>query len=173
MEKVKPRGKILIAVLVTVLVVVIGVLGGIIFQLMNKPEETTRQDRRISEGLAVGNEESNSKASDARFTTDMNMVWTFPSGSPISNNAIIGNSPSNLYECYFEVYLNDEEQTLLYSSPVLPVGTRLDQLELDQALPDGDYEATCTFHLLDDEDPEKELSTVSFAVSLMFLPQSK
>lgn len=173
MEKVKPRGKVLITVLVTVLVVVIGVLGVIIFQLMNRPEETTRQDRRISEGLAVGQEESNSKASDARFTTDMNMVWTFPSGSPISNNAVIGNSASNVYECYFEVYLNDEEQTLLYSSPVLPVGTRLDQLELDQALPDGDYEAICTFHLLDDEDPEKELSTVSFAVSLMFLPQSK
>ncbi len=169
-EKSKPKMKILIAVLITAMVVVIGVLGVVIYQLMNKPEEAPTQDRRISEGLAVGNEASDSKASDARFTTDMNMVWTFPSGSPISNNAVIGNSASNVYECYFEVYLNDEEQTLLYSSPVLPVGTRLDQLELDQALPDGDYEATCTFHLLDDEDPEKELSTVSFAVSLMFLP---
>lgn len=166
------KGKILIIALVAVLVAIISVLGIVIYNLANKPDEPVSQDRRISEGLAVGNEESNSKASDARFTTDMNMVWTFPSGSPISNNAIIGNSPSNLYECYFEVYLNDEEQTLLYSSPVLPVGTRLDQLELDQALPDGDYDAICTFHLLDDEDPEKELSTVSFAVSLMFLPQS-
>lgn len=167
------KGKILIIVLVAVLVVIIGVLGIVVYNLVNKPDDGIRQDRRISEGLAVGHEETNQKASEARFTTDMNMVWTFPSGSTISDNAIIGNSASNLYECYFEVYLDDEEQTLLYSSPVLPVGTRLDQLELDQALPDGDYDAICTFHLLDDEDQEKELSTVSFAVSLLFLPQSK
>ena len=100
----------------------------------------------------------------------MNMIWTFPSGSTVSNNAQIGNSASNLYECYFEVYLDDEEQTLLYSSPVLPVGKSLDRLELDQALPDGTYEAVCTYHILDDENPDEELGKVSFAVTLMFNP---
>ena len=109
------------------------------------------------------------KASEARFTTDMNMIWTFPSGNAVSNNAQIGNSASNIYECYFEVYLDDEEQTLLYSSPVLPVGKRLEELKLEQVLPDGTYDAICTYHILDDEDPEKELGTVSFAVSLMFI----
>lgn len=111
----------------------------------------------------------NKKASEARFTTDMNMIWTFPSGSDTSNNAIIGNSSSNLYECYFEVYLDDEEQTLLYSSPVLPTGKRLDKLKLNQVLPDGSYDAICTYHILDDEDPDIELGNVSFSVSLMFV----
>ena len=32
------------------------------------------------------------KKADARFTTDMNMIWAFPSGRlTVSNNAQIGN----------------------------------------------------------------------------------
>jgi hypothetical protein len=45
----------------------------------------------------------------------------------------------------------------------------LDKLELNQVLPDGDYDAVCTYHLLDDEDSTKELGKVSFNVTLMFI----
>lgn len=157
----------MVIVMIIILLAVIGGLIRVIYTLMNQDEETKTPERNVSEGLIVdGNFDQ--KAANARFTTDMNMVWTFPSGSEISNNAQIGNSASNLYECYFEVYLDDEEQTLLYSSPVLPVGKRLGQLKLDQALPDGTYDAVCTYHILDDKDPNRELGTVSFAVSLIF-----
>lgn len=166
-EEKKTKKKIIIIAVIIALLVVIGVLGFVIYGLLNKEEPKLQRD--VSEGLIVDPDEIDQKASEARFTTDMNMIWTFPSGSKVSNNAIIGNSASNLYECYFEVYLDDEEQTLLYSSPVLPVGKRLDQLKLNQVLPDGSYDAVCTYHILDDEDPEKELGTVSFAVSLMFV----
>lgn len=168
MEQSKSKKKVLIIVAFIILIAVIGVLGVVIYQLAKKQEEDQRPERVASEGLVVeGNR--NQKASEARFTTDMNMIWTFPSGSDTSNNAQIGNSASNLYECYFEVYLDNEEQTLLYSSPVLPVGTEIDKLKLNQVLPDGSYEAICTYHILDDENPEQELGTVSFAVSLMFI----
>lgn len=157
--------------LASALVVSVGALGAVTYNLANRPAETQapKPERAISEGLVVDGQVENKKASEATFTTDMNMIWTFPSGTRVSNNAIIGNSASNAYECYFEVYLDDAEQTLLYSSPVLPVGKRLDTLKLDQSLPDGTYEALCTFHLLDDEDATKELSTVSFRVSLVFM----
>lgn len=168
-EKKKSRKKLLIVIVFIVLIAVIGVLGAVIYKLATKkPEEVQKPERAVSEGLVVdGN--INKKASEARFTTDMNMIWTFPSGSDTSNNAIIGNSSSNLYECYFEVYLDDEEQTLLYSSPVLLTGKRLDKLKLNQVLPDGSYDAICTYHILDDEDPDIELGNVSFSVSLMFV----
>lgn len=161
-------------ILIGILAVIIAGLGVTVYILLHRPEEPVRAEsaerpeRAVSEGLIVdGNIDQ--KASEARFTTDMNMIWTFPSGSAVSNNAVIGNSASNLYECYFEVYLDDEEQTLLYSSPILPVGKRLEKLELDQVLPDGSYDAICTYHILDDEDPDRELGNVSFAVSLMFV----
>lgn len=164
--KEKSKGKILIIVLILLLLIVIGILGGVIYRLMNKPAEPARTERDISEGLVVDGSPDR-KASEATFTTDMNMIWTFPSGSAVSDNAIIGNSASNLYACYFEVYLEDEEETLLYSSPVLPVGKQLEQLKINQVLPDGAYDALCIYHILDDEDPDKELGTVSFSVSLM------
>lgn len=160
--------KIIILALVLILLIVIGILAYAVYKLANKPAEPARAERDISEGLVVDGGQ-NQKASEATFTTDMNMIWTFPSGSAVSNNAQIGNSASNLYECYFEVYLEDEEQTLLYSSPVLPVGKQLDQLKLNQVLPDGSYDALCTYHILDDEDPDVELGTVTFSVSLMVI----
>lgn len=165
----KSKAKIIIGI-VLVLLIVIGILGYVIYKLANKPAEPASSERDISEGLVVdGNR--NQKASEATFTTDMNMIWTFPSGSAVSNNAQIGNSASNLYDCYFEIYLEDEEQTLLYSSPVLPVGKQLDQLKLNQVLPDGAYDALCTYHILDDEDPDVELGTVTFSVSLMVIQE--
>lgn len=167
METKKSKKKGILIALIILLLIVIVALGVIVYALLHKPEEP-KPERAVSEGLVVdGNIDE--KASNARFTTDMNMIWTFPSGSAVSNNAIIGNSESNEYECYFEVYLDNEEQTLLYSSPVLPVGKKLDELKLNQVLPDGSYDAICTYHILDDEDPERELGTVSFAVSLMFM----
>ena len=160
-EQNKTKGK---RAVIALLLLIIIALGAVIFFLLNKPEEKSERD--ISEGLVVGGD-IDEKASKARFTTDMNMIWTFPSGSAVSSNAHIGNSVSNVYECYFELYLDDEEQTLLYSSPILQVGKKIDKLELNQVLPDGSHDALCTYHVLDDEDPDKELGTVSFAVSLM------
>ena len=151
------------------LAVTAGALGIAAYTLANRPAEAPKPERTISEGLIVEGQAIDKKASEARFTTDMNMIWTFPSGSSTSTNAVIGNSASNAYECYFEVYLNDEEQTLLYSSPVLPVGKRLETLKLDTVLPDGSYDAVCTYHILDDEDSTKELGTVSFQVTLAFI----
>lgn len=169
MEKSKSKIKIIVIAAILILLLTIGALGAVIYKLVNRQEEEpAKPQRAVSAGLVVdGNIDQ--KVADARFTTDMNMIWTFPSGSAVSNNAIIGNSASNLYECYFEVYLDDEDQTLLYSSPVIPRGKRLEQLELDRVLADGTHNAICTYHILDDEDPERELGTVSFAVTLMFV----
>lgn len=161
-EEKKSKSKIIIIILLLLIIVA---LGAVIFFLLHKP----KPERGTTAGLAV--EDIDEKAANARFTTDMNMSWTFPSGSAVSSNAEIGNSSSNLYDCYFDVYLDDDEQTLLYSSPIIPVGEKLDKLELDQVLPDGTYDAVCTYHLLDDEDPDKELGTVSFAVSLIFIKE--
>ena len=168
-EKKKSNRKVIIVTIVIIaLVFVIGVMGCVIYSLLNKTEEEKPiENRSASEGLVVGGNISEKKK-NARFTTDMNMIWTFPSGSPVSTNAHIGNSGSNSYECYFEIYLDDENQKLLYSSQVLPVGTSIEQLKLDDVLPDGTYDALCTFHILDDENPTEELGKVSFNVSLIF-----
>lgn len=161
-EKKGKKKKILIIVVVLLLLAVIAVLGLIIYKLLNKEEET--RSRLPSKGLIVDEQEPTPDI--GLFTTDMNMIWTFPEGELTSEDAVIGNSSENKYDTYFEVYLEDDEETLLYSSPIIPVGKRLDKLKLDKGLPAGQYEALCTFHLLDSE--EKEVGDVSFYVTLVF-----
>lgn len=150
--------------IIILLLIVIAVLGIVIYMLLHKKEEAV--DRSASEGLIVDEEDVPEES--PTFTTDMNMGWSFPSGGRVSTDAYIGNSEYNEHDVYFEIYLEDEEQTLLYSSPVLPVGTHIKKLKLDKSLPDGTYPAECTFHLLDDDDPDKEISKVSFSVILVF-----
>lgn len=167
MEEAKKAGtskkkKVMITLIVIILLVVIAVLGFIIYKLLHKEPE----DRGVSEGLVT--DETMEQDNGEMFTTDMNMTWYFPSGKRTSLNARVGNSKDNAHPVYFEVYLNDEEQTLLYSSPVIPVGQRLKKLKLDKALPDGEHSALCTFHLLKDDDPKEEVSRVSFQVDLIF-----
>lgn len=155
----------LIIIISIVFVLVVSAMGAVIYSLLNK--DSAPAERMASEGLVV-NGNLNKKASEATFTTHMNTTWTFPKGQRVSDNAVIGNSEDNEYEIFFEVFLEDEQQTLLYSSPVLPIGKELDKLELDKALPTGEYPAMCTYHLIDDEDPTKEVSKVNFNVTLIF-----
>lgn len=151
-------------IVIILLLIVIAALGFVIYMLLHKEEEPL--DRNASEGLIV--DEADEPEEDPTFTTDMNMGWSFPSGGRTSTDAYIANSEYNKHDVYFEVYLDDEDQTLLYSSPVLPVGKKLQELKLDKSLPDGTYSAMCTFHLLDNDDPDKEISKVSFGVTMIF-----
>ena len=161
-KKTDKKKRTMTIVVVFLLVVVIIILGFIIYKLLHQEEK----GRQTSEGVAV--DRGTDDPENPLFTTDMNMVWTFPTGKRTSSDAVIGNAAENGYDVYFEVFLDDEEQTLLYSSPILPVGKRLDKLKLDKALPAGMYGAICTFHLLDKEDNKKEVSDVSFNVTLIF-----
>lgn len=165
-SKKNKKKKAINAVVVILLLAVIIILGIIIYKLLHKEPE----DRKASEGLVV--DQTADEDYDPTFTTDMNMVWAFPSGKRTSTTAQIGNSVDNVCPVYFEVFLDDDEQTLLYSSPVLPVGKRLKKLKLDKALPDGEHSALCTFHLLKDEETEEEISKVSFKVTLVFMADS-
>lgn len=157
------KKKVVIGAVVVILLIVIAVLGIIIFKLLHPEEEPV--ERLPSEDLIV--DDGGEKPINPMFTTDMNMVWSFPKGKRTSSDAVIGNSAENEYDVYFELYLEDDEETLLYTSPVLPVGKRLDKLELNKAPVRG----ICGYmHLppVRRGDPDKEVSNVSFNVTLMF-----
>lgn len=161
-KKASKKKKIMTIVIVLLLLIVIAILGFIIYKLLHKEPE----DRGATEGLVSIEEKAEDDAST--FTTDMNMIWYFPSGERTSINAKIGNSIENTHPVFFQLYLNDEEQTLLYDSSIIPVGQRLKELKLDKALPDGRHNAVCTFHIMSNDDPNEELSRVSFNVELVF-----
>jgi len=108
----------------------------------------------------------NEPVEDGYFKTKMSVDWNFKNGSSVSDDAFVTNSEDNTRMVYFDVILRDTDETV-YSSPYLPTGTTLDEIELDKSLSAGDHNAIVTCHLVDDD--KQELSTVSVAVTIHVL----
>jgi hypothetical protein len=95
----------------------------------------------------------------------MAMKWTFPDGKSESKDAYVANSVNNTHPICFDVYMKDSEE-LLYSSPVLPVGTDLKNIKLDKELPAGEYKATVMYTLLKDTESQEEISSAGFVITI-------
>lgn len=108
-------------------------------------------------------DEMDEKVSAGMFECKMTTAWTFDDGKSASPNAYVANVENNLYTVYFDVY---EETTneLLYSSPLLPVGTEIKNFKLDKELPAGEYDAVVMYTMVDEN--EEEVSSVGFKVTI-------
>jgi hypothetical protein len=110
-------------------------------------------------------EEMRQEVEEGMFECNMSMKWTYPDGNSESPDAIVVNSENNKHPFYFDVYLKDTNE-LLFSSPVLPVGTQLTGIKLDRALPAGTYKAVCQYTLLKDEESQEVISSAGFVVTI-------
>jgi hypothetical protein len=100
---------------------------------------------------------------DGYYETRMNVDWKFPNARAESTNAYVENSTNNKRTVYFDLTLADTNE-LIYSSPFIPVGAKLEKFKLDVVLPAGEYAGIVTYHLVDDE--YRDLTTVSVGVNL-------
>lgn len=103
------------------------------------------------------------KVGKGMFECRMTTSWTFEDASSPSTDAYVANAESNLYALYFDVYRQPKDE-LLYSSPLLPVGTDIDGIKLDKKLPAGEYDAIVRYTLVDEN--EEEVSTVGFDITI-------
>ncbi|MCM1467147.1 MAG: hypothetical protein NC086_03290 [Alistipes sp.] len=103
---------------------------------------------------------------DNTYITSMNNDWYFDDGVSPSSNAYVENTSENSHTVYFEIILSDTGETV-YSSPYIPVGSTLEHPALSVNLDAGDYNGTCLYHLVDDNNTE--LSTVTAYVTLHIL----
>jgi hypothetical protein len=105
---------------------------------------------------------------EGMFECQMAMTWNFPDGQSESTDAYVANNVNNTHPICFDVYMKDTDE-LLYSSPVLPVGTDLKNIKLDKELPAGEYKAVVMYKLLKDAESQKEISTAGFVVKINVL----
>lgn len=111
-------------------------------------------------------EEMANKVADGMFECEMTMSWTFQDGKSVASNAYVANSENNLHTLYFDVYDNSTDE-LLYSSPMMPVGTELREIQLEKELPAGDYSALVMYTLVDEN--YEEVSQVGFNITISIL----
>ncbi len=109
----------------------------------------------------VSEEEVNSASS---YDVKMNSEWTFDNGRAYSKDAFVENPLSNLNSVYFDVKVNGYEEPV-FTSPILPVGSHIENITLDKALKAGEYNCTLTYHLLS-MDGKDSVGTLQMALKI-------
>jgi len=163
---------ILLAALVVCIVLLMSKREGV----QEVQEPTTLQDSTKSTVLDRGFVDENNieeivsemseKVKEGMFECMMSTTWTFDDANSISSNAYVANVENNVYALYFDVY---EEATneVVYSSPVLPVGTEISNIKLEKALKAGEHDAVVMYTLVDEN--YEEVSTVGFKITIHVL----
>lgn len=150
-------------------IVVIVALAGVIAFLLLRGKEKEAPKRNV-----VVNEENAEKVASDMIEQDktpvgsyeviMNATWNFENGTAVSDNAYVKNAETNTNSVYFDIVRSDTNETI-YASPILPLGTHLENIALDEELPAGTYDCVCTYFLLDEED--EPISKVNVGVTII------
>ena len=107
--------------------------------------------------------EMSEKVEEGMFECKMTTAWTFEDGTSASPNSYVANVETNLHAIYFDVY-DEQTEELLYSSPILPVGSEIRDIKLDKELSAGDYNAVVMYTLVNEA--YEEVSTVGFRITI-------
>lgn len=163
--------------LVLCAIVIIVLLTAIVFLLLKNQNNTNISSEEAASSPrrnVVVNEENaeavaeeiinQTKAVPGTYQVMMNSTWNFQDGASASDNAYVENSNANTNAVYFDLQLSDSEETI-YESPVIPVGSYLDNIKLEKDLDAGTYNCVLIYHLVDDE--QNTLSTLRMAVKVV------
>lgn len=158
-EPANKKRKIINAVAFIILLVALAVCIYLLLRPKEDPERgfvTRKNADKIMEDISE-------KVDEGMFECKMTTTWTFEDGASVSPNAYVANVESNRYDICFDVYEEGTEE-LLYSSPILPVGTEIEGIKLDKELSAGEYDAVVMYTLVDEA--EKEVSTAGFHITI-------
>lgn len=161
----KLKGGIVLAICIVVIIVLLGVIVFLVFSKKEGDEPVKRNivvnEKNVEEVIAQLAEERTPTGS---YQVTMNTTWNFPSGDEPSVDAYVKNAEANSNSVYFDITRSDTEETI-YESPIIPVGSWLEDITLDSSLPDGTFPCLITYHLLDEED--KSISTVKLTLTII------
>lgn len=161
---------------------VVALLGVIVALLINRPGTTVivreassdnGQGRATLRGV-VTRENAEEIAEDflsepapapQYYEVTMNNVWHFPDGASPSTDAVVENSTENSTDVYFDVLMADDETNVIYASPIIPLGERVEKFQLERNLDAGTYPCVCVYHLVDAN--QRTLSTLRVAVTVI------
>jgi len=99
------------------------------------------------------------------YTSRMTTTWNFSTGDAVSEDAYVANAAENTNDVYFDVVLEEDEDQVIYKSPVIPRGSELDGIKLDTKLSKGEYPAVVIYHLVDGE--QNTVSTLRVGIKII------
>jgi hypothetical protein len=171
-EKKQQTGKGILVIGIIAIVVVAILVGVIVFLLVkqNTKKEEKRQvlvtEDNVEEVLEdLEEREEAEKVAPGYYTVTMWTTWHFKDGSEASYDGYVINIDENTNDVYFDIVMADNEEDVLYSSPIIPIGGRLDEIKLNRDLDPGTYETVCIYNLVDEN--QNSLSQVRVYLTLI------
>lgn len=158
-------------VLVVCILVFVVLLAAVIYLLVTRKSD--KDDSTINRNIVVNKDnveqilqelETEELIPLGYYEVTMNSTWLFPSGDIPSSNAYVENVKTNTNAVYFDVERKDTGE-IVYESPILPVGSHLDNITLNTNLENGMYECILIYHLLDEEN--RDVDTLKMTVKLI------
>jgi hypothetical protein len=150
------------------IVVIIGLLAVVVYLLNAKKnvDEPVRRNVVVNEENVdkVIEQLAEQRVEPGSYQVTMNTTWNFSSSDSPSDNAYVKNAETNTNSVYFDVTRSDTNETI-YESPIIPVGSWLDDITLDSKLQEGTYDCIITYHLIDED--EKSISTVKLNLTIV------
>lgn len=159
------------AVFVIGILVIVVLLMLVIYLLVTRDQG--KDDRVVNRNVVVNEEnveqvlqelEEQELTPPGYYEVTMNSTWNFASGDAPSDNAYVKNAETNTNSVYFDVERADTGE-IVYESPIIPVGSHIENITLGSDLEDGTYECIMTYHLLDEEN--RDVSTLKITVTLV------
>lgn len=153
------------AAVVVVLVIVASALG------QSKSDNPTDNNMPSGKNVVITPENvkevikdmEDKKVAPGTYNVKMNPTWTFETGSVASKDAYVENAATNNNDVRFTITRKDTEEEI-YSSPIIPLGSRLANITLDTALPAGSHDCIITYHLLDENG--EDVSSVKLSLTI-------
>lgn len=156
-----------VVIIGVIALVIMAVLVGVIVFLLKPQEEEKRNVVITPENVEEVLEEleEGEKTEPGYYTVTMDTTWHFATGSESSYDAIVLNVEKNTHDVYFDIVLENDESVVLYESPVIPRGGRLENITLDTILNAGTYNCVVIYHLIDEN--QDTVSTLRVALKIV------
>lgn len=171
-EKLSPRRKrkggkapLIISFAATAVVVVLVIVAYALSQ--SKSDNNTPSGKNVvitpENVKEVIKDMKDKKVAPGTYNVKMSPAWTFENGSVASKDAYVENAATNNNDVRFTITRKDTEEEI-YSSPIIPLGSRLANITLDTALPAGSHDCIITYHLLDEKG--EDVSSVNLSLTI-------
>lgn len=169
-KKTRKGGLVFAGIAIAIIIVLLAVILYLLLLRNTKPEEERRSVVVTPENvesvlLEMEERQQQESVAPAYYTVTMNPTWHFAAGDEASDDAVVINVETNTNDVYFDVVLADDEEQILYKSPVIPRGGRLEDIALDTPLEPGTYDCVVIYHLIDQE--QQTLSTLRVAITIL------
>ena len=165
----KIAGKTAVIICIAVIALLIGVIVVLVLGRNTSDTAAETEPRRNVVVNEQNAEEVAEEMVDAQFTepgyytVNMATEWHFATGDAVSPDARVDNVAGNTNPVYFDLFLDGNEEEPIYRSPVIPVGSFLEHIALEQPLEAGTYDCVMVYHL----EEQNTISTLRVTIRII------